>query len=319
MEMPEHLHRRRKAKAAVEAETKAQLASLKKELLNRTRIQLELKEFLTDFLKGTSLLLTGCTTALTDSEVKTLHMKLVKPFALSLVISFIVVKVVFIPVLLIMYLISLATELAPETWDMAHQMSNSLVFAVPFIVMTFMRYVWFEPFEKVFFSCLRAVDRELADTLNSYEPWSTKDEMIMLGKKMYYYVKLAGLYFILSHIPIVNILALPLSEYYVMHRKFGVKVAILYLAAFGFGFGIYAQILQSYWLGSRILVSELIGYTYLHRVRLSHQDNSRLIKKFDPVLIGFGLPLYCAFAIPYAGGFSVYVRNSLCSCVLDVG
>ncbi|KNC75353.1 hypothetical protein SARC_12120, partial [Sphaeroforma arctica JP610] len=297
----------------------SQLTSLVKEVSDPNRIKDQLSHFAGDIVTGVGLLFKGCKTGISDAETRRLHKKLLIPFIVAIVVSFIVVKLLLLPVLGVMWLVSLTTTLSDSTWEYAHDISNQFVFGVPFITMQVMRYFYFEPFEKVFFSCLRVQDNALAERLLSYEPRSGKKNMMIMLKKTYHLAKLGLVYALLSSIPVVKAIALPISEYLVMHKKFGVKVGLLYFAAYGIGLGVYAHAVQSYWLGSRVLSGELIGATYLFRCRLSHEDNSKLTKKFDSVFLGFGLPLFVAFAVPYIGclsfGIAFAAASSLASYV----
>ncbi|ORX92140.1 hypothetical protein K493DRAFT_226384 [Basidiobolus meristosporus CBS 931.73] len=182
---------------------------------------------------------------------------------------------------------------------------SSAISTTPFIGLLFVRYLYPQPFDRVFMTSLQASSYtyfvRLSRVPYRYTYWK---EMKRYFARTTRRLRLLLTVYALSLLPVIGVLATPLASAWLTSRAFGKPVGYTFaLATFIFPvlkpYSVYAL---SYFYGCRALAWELLE-PYFSRVVVTNSERYLWFSPRQTVTLSFAILFYSLMYVPYIGPF----------------
>mmetsp|Transcript_7202 Transcript_7202/g.10798 ORF Transcript_7202/g.10798 Transcript_7202/m.10798 type:complete len:343 (-) Transcript_7202:21-1049(-) len=264
-----------------------------------------LQTFHRGFRRGLAVFIESIKFFRTSKEVVTLVLQLLWVIIVVAFGTFMLTKTIMAPVHLILRLFGLffSTERYRDqltSWEA--QMVGRVALAGPLVVVSFLRYVFYQPVEDTLFQVLRQIDPDLEQHILSkpFKPiWHGFQQTL---KRFGRYLMYLPMVLVLARIPLGGLVLSFYFQYQTLHRwsprPFAVLVAGLATLP---ETREYATLFAQIFLAEVLMFRELLVPFSQRDILAHYKDEQRIIKKHIGLIVGFIFPYSLCLHIPIIG------------------
>lgn len=283
----------------------------------KTMTQVMLRDVMSSVCLGLSIAAEGLFDSLRCAEVRRVYRQSLLYWFVSCVVIYIVGLLCIVPIYVTLYFIDLILrrgmwEALPSVWLLL----GEVVLAIPMLGALFVRYIYPQPFYAIFFASISSSTKEMLEKI-PYPDLRFRAKAAFRKFRRTFVIGLALL--LLSYLPRIGFLIVPLAQFYSTYQQLGPKLAILVAAPMLVPWfrGIWLVCVAFGW-SARAICLELMD-PYLGRLKcVEHRAFREFLSGNNQlVLVSFALPFTFLIAVPFVGPLGLPVFQSSAALFIE--
>jgi len=187
---------------------------------------------------------------------------------------------------------------------------NWTILSLPFVLLLFIRYVWWTPLDNLFQRGLKIADAEFASQVYSLTPISYWVSARRFLGRFARRLMISLCLLILSYVPVIGPFVFPCAQFYLTARSLGFGLAsAIFLGSMLPGVNGYSRMFYEHFSVCLNLSRELME-PYLCRVNPSANQKAETFKAKSALLLGFMTPFALLHKFPFIGPLSFGIAQA---------